>query len=532
MWLNSDPLLLCLFTLSLGLLIGFLICWFYYRLKTGGIQQLSQAIIRQAEIEVETLKKNQESLLKKNQALQQKELESHWQQEKRKIQREEERFKQREDKLEHRQNLADKKVSDLEKREAALTESKIQLELKLVQLQATRASLIEELEKLAGLSAQEARELLKAKISNEIKIEMAHLWRRSVKEAEETAEKEAARIIATAITRLAVPCVNEATVTTVAIPSDEMKGRIIGKEGRNIRTFEQATGITLIIDDTPNAIVLSGFDPIRMQIAKIALTDLVQDGRIHPTRIEEIVGKAKQNMQSLIKKYGEEAVLRAGAINMSADLILLLGKLKFRLSFGQNVLDHSLEVSHLMSLMAAELGLDSTLARRIGLLHDIGKAVSHEVEGSHALVGRDLALRYGESQEVANGIGCHHFEIEARTIEASLCSAADAISASRQGARSEPVEHYIKRLKKLEALALQFPAVEKAYAMQAGREIRVVVKPSLIDDGGTLCLARELTKKIEEELCYQGKIKVTVIREMRAIDYAVKQLVHIAPNAK
>ena len=342
-----------------------------------------------------------------------------------------------------------------------------------------------------------------------------------MKEAKEESEQEASRIIATAINRLAVPCVSETTVNTVAIPNEEMKGRIIGREGRNIRALERATGITCIIDDTPGAIVLSGFDPIRMHIAKMALAELIHDGRIHPTSIEEAVAKAQQNIQKLIKKYGEDAAMRVGAINLHPELINLLGKLKFRFSYGQNILGHSLEVSHLMGMMAAELGLDSRMAKRIGLLHDMGKAVSHEMEGTHAIIGHDLALKYGESKEVANGIGCHHGEIEATTIEGSLCSAADAISASRQGARSESVDEYVKRLKRLEDLACEFSGVEKAYAMQAGREIRVVVLPDEVDDDGVITLARDLTKRIENELNYPGKIKVTVIREKRIIEYAV-----------
>jgi ribonuclease Y len=300
-----------------------------------------------------------------------------------------------------------------------------------------------------------------------------------------------------------------------------MKGRIIGREGRNIRALERETGINFIIDDTPGAVVLSGFDPVRKHIAKMALTELVQDGRIHPTRIEEVVEKATLNVHKQIKQYGEDAALRAGAMNLHPELINLLGKLKFRYSYGQNVLDHSLEVSHLMGLMAAEMGLDIRLAKRIGLLHDVGKAVTHEIEGSHAIIGHDLALKYGESKEAANGIGCHHHEMPPLTIEADLCSAADAISASREGARIEAVEEYIKRLKKLEDMAAEYPGVDRAYAMQAGREIRIVVLPNEIDDAGVINLARELTKRIEQELSYPGKIKVTVIREMRVVEYAV-----------
>ena len=384
-----------------------------------------------------------------------------------------------------------------------------------------QAKLLVQLEQTAGLSAAEAKDVLLKNITNEVKNDAANLIRRTISEAREESEKEASKIIATAINRLAVPCVSEATVNTVAIPNEEMKGRIIGREGRNVRALERATGINFVIDDTPNAVVLSGFDPVRMQIAKMALTDLVQDGRIHPTHIEEAVERAKLNVQKLIKKYGEDAALRAGAMNLHPEIITLLGKLKFRFSYGQNILDHSLEVSHLMGMMAAELGLDIRVAKRIGLLHDMGKAVSHEIEGSHAIIGHDLALKYGETKDVANGIGCHHGEIEPITVEGSLCNPADAISASRHGARSEPVEEYVKRLKRLEDMACEFAGVEKAYAMQAGREIRVVVLPDEVDDDGVLNLARNLTKRIEQDLRYPGKIKVTVIREKRIVEYAV-----------
>jgi ribonuclease Y len=510
-----------IFTALLGIGCGIAGFWIFQKLKIGGFQKIASDIIRKAEFEAESFKKAHEFSLRQQQIEQQREREQLWHQDRRKIQLEEDRLKQREDKLETRFNLVEKKLADIEKREALLLEKKALIEKENARQSEIQNFLINQLEKISGLSVSEAKDLLLQRMTGEAKAEAANLIRKIRKEAEETAEHESHRIIASAITRLAVRCVPEATVNTVAIPNEEMKGRIIGKEGRNIRALERATGITFIIDDTPSAVVLSGFDPIRLHCAKLALTELVMDGRIHPTRIEEVVEKTKQNMLKLIKQAGEDAALRIGAINLNPELIQLLGKLKFRYSFGQNVLDHSLEVSHLMGLMAAELGLDIRLAKRIGLLHDIGKALSHEVEGSHALIGRDFALRYGETSEVANGIGCHHFEIEPITIEGSLCSAADAISASRQGARSEPVEEYIKRLKKLEDMALNFEGVDKAYAMQAGREVRVVVQPEVINDLEVGTLARQLTKKIEEELSYPGKIKVTVIREMRAVEYAV-----------
>lgn len=509
-----------LFTLA-GFVLGFTLLWIYYWSKTGGIKNLSANIIEKAEIEAETLKKTSELVLRQKQVDQQRDLEQTWQSERKKLQREEERIKQREDKLESRMNLVEKKLFDIEKREAILIGRKAQLDEEKKQISTLHIQLLTELEKASGLSSTEAKDILMSRLTNEVKTESANLIRRIKKEAEEEAERKAASIIATAINRLAVSCASEATVCTVAIPNEEMKGRIIGREGRNIRSLERATGVNFIIDDTPNAVVISGFDPIRKHIAKTALTELIQDGRIHPTRIEEVVEKATTNVNKQIKQYGEDAALRAGAMNLHPELIILLGKLKFRYSYGQNVLEHSLEVSHLLGMMAAELGLDVRLARRIGLLHDIGKAVTHEIEGSHAIIGHDLAFKYGETKDIANGIGCHHQEMPPTTIEGRLCSVADAISASRPGARIEAVEEYIKRLKQLEEMAYQFPGVEKAYSLQAGREILVIVLPESVDDDGATTLARDLTKRIESELSYPGKIKVTVIREKRVIEYAI-----------
>lgn len=519
--MDSEILAGVLSILLLGGLVGAAFFWLWVRSKWGSFEKIGADILRKAEQDAETLKKSHDLSLKQQQLEQQKELEQLWHNERRKIQREEERLSIKEDKIEARMNLIERKLSEVESKEAGFALRKEKLDVEKNEVQHLTLRLLRDLEKMSGLSSTEAKELLIEQITNEAKTETSLLIRKIKKEAEEEAEKEAARIISTAICRLAVPCVSELTVNTVALPNEDMKGRIIGREGRNIRALEQATGINFTIDDTPGAVVLSGFDPIRLHIAKMALTELVQDGRIHPTRIEEAVEKAKINIQKMIKQYGEDAALRAGALNLNGELVQLLGRLRFRFSYGQNVLDHSLEVSHLMGLMAAELGLDVRLAKRIGLLHDIGKAVSHEVEGTHALIGHDLALKYGEAKEVANGIGCHHFEMEASTVEGSLCSAADAMSASRHGARSEPVEEYIKRLQKLEEMAFEFQGVERAFAMQAGREVRVVVLPEQIDDEGTEKLAKELTKRIEQELNYPGKIKVTVIREKRAVEYAV-----------
>lgn len=518
--MNPDHIAELLLALLLGCGIGATTLWIINKYKLGNYQQIAKGILQKADMEAASIRKANELVLKQSQIDQQREMEQIWHGERRKLQREEERLKLREDKLESRMNLVDKKLSDLEKREAVITARKAQLDEEKNQVAECHARLIQELENSSGLSAIEARDILINRMMQEVKTDAANLIRKAKKEAEEEAEREASTIIATAINRLAVSCASETTVNTVAIPNEEMKGRIIGREGRNIRALEHETGINFIIDDTPGAVVLSGFDPIRMHVAKTALNELITDGRIYPTRIEEVVEKARLNVKKQIKQHGEDAALRAGIMNLHPEIIMLLGKLKFRFSFGQNVLEHSLEVSHLMGMIAAELGLNVPLAKRIGLLHDMGKAVSHEMEGSHAIIGHDLALRFGEAKEVANGIGCHHHEMEPSTIEASFCSAADAISASRPGARIEAVEEYIKRLSKLEEMALEFPGVEKAYAMQAGREVRIVVMPDVIDDDGTVNLARTLTKRIEQELRYPGKIKVTVIREKRVVEYA------------
>lgn len=518
---SLDTLSPFLLTFFCGVLLGFGALWLHFFLTKKQAKQLAERILADAQLEGDNLLKQHELVLKQKSLDHQKELDLIASNERKKQEREEERIKQREEKCENRMSLVEKKLTDLEKRETLLASRKDHFENEKIEVAALKNALNEKFEKIAGLTTTEAKQQLLASIQTDIRGEVANYTRRMKKEAEEDAERSAAQIIATAIQRMAVPCASECTVNTVALPSEELKGRIIGREGRNIRTLEKFTGVNFIIDDTPGALVLSGYDPIRLHVAKLTMNDLISDGRIHPTRIEEAVEKAQTTTQKLIKQYGEDAALRAGCVDLHPEIHILLGKLKFRTSYGQNVLEHSLEVSHLMGMMAQELGLDSALAKRIGLLHDMGKAVSHEIEGTHALIGHDLALRYGESKDVANGIGCHHFEIEPTTIEGSLCSAADAISASRPGARIEALEEYTKRLKKLEQIAYEFPGVEKAYSMQAGREIRVIVEPELIDDEGTILLARDLTRRIEKEMSYPGKIKVMVIREKKAVEYAI-----------
>lgn len=516
----SDSILFFFIILS-GMILGILATLLMQRVRLKSIKKISTDILISAEKEAETLKKSIQIELHNKHLDLEKQLEKEWSKEKKKLVEYEDRIKQREDKLEHRMSLVEKKLLDTERRETILLAKKEKNEEEKKWIDEKKIEIISELEKLSGLSAIEAKEILLQKIQTEVKADSVNYIRKTIKEAEEEAEREANKIVANAINRLNVSCISEYTINTVPLPNEEMKGRIIGREGRNIRALERATGINFIIDETPNAVVLSGFDPLRLHVAKLTLTELVTDGRIHPTRIEEAVEKSKILAKKQIKQYGEDAALRAGIMNLHPELITLLGKLKFRYSYGQNVLEHSLEVAHLMGLMAGELGLDIERAKRIGLLHDMGKAVSHEIEGTHAIIGYNLALKYGESKEVANGIGCHHFEMDPTTIEASLITSADRFSAGRLGARSEAAEECIKRITKLENLANQFPGVERAFALQAGREVRIFVNPEIIDDDGVINLARDLSKRIERDLCYSGKIKVSVTREKCFVEYAM-----------
>ena len=367
---------------------------------------------------------------------------------------------------------------------------------------------------------EEAKEYLLRNVENEVRHEMAILVKEIESKAKEEAERKAKDIIATAIQKCAADHASEITVSVVPLPNDEMKGRIIGREGRNIRTLETLTGIDLIIDDTPEAVILSGFDPIRREVARITLEKLIADGRIHPARIEEMVEKAKKEVENTISQEGENATFETGVHSLHPELVKLLGKLKYRTSYGQNVLNHSIEVSHLAGLMAAELGVDISTAKRAGLLHDIGKAIDHEVEGSHVTIGADLLKKYKESNEILNAVLAHHGDVEPTSVIAVLVQAADSISAARPGARRESLESYIKRLTKLEEIANSFEGVEKSYAIQAGREIRIMVKPEDVADAEIVLKAREIVKRIENELEYPGQIKVTVLRETRAIEYA------------
>ncbi len=429
------------------------------------------------------------------------------------IQRNERRIFQREEVL-------DKKTDALEKREAAIAAKEAEVEETQAAVRSLHDQQLHELEKISGMSMDAAREMLLANVERDARHDAAILIRDIESKTKEEADKRARNIISLAIQRFAADHVAEATVSVVPLPNDDMKGRIIGREGRNIRALETATGVDLIIDDTPEAVILSGFDPVRREIARIALEKLILDGRIHPARIEEMVEKAKKEVDGAIREAGEAAVLEVGVNGLHHELVRYLGRMRYRTSYGQNVLKHSVEVAHLAGIMAAELGANVALAKRAGLLHDIGKSIDHEVEGPHTQIGADLAKKYRENNAIIHAIAAHHGDIEPQTVEAILVQAADAISAARPGARRETLESYIKRLEKLEEIANSFDGVDTSYAIQAGREIRIIVKPDRVNDSDAVVLAKEIAKRIEAELEYPGQIKVSVIRETRTVDYA------------
>ena len=414
----------------------------------------------------------------------------------------------------------DRKLDQLEKKDESLNQKIKEYEDKTAEVEQIKVQQTEKLEELSGLTAESAKELLIAQVEEQARFEAAQKLIEIETQLKEDAEEKARNIIALAISRIASDQVAESTVSVVALPNDDMKGRIIGREGRNIRAVETATGVDLIIDDTPEAITISSFDPIRREVARLTLEKLVSDGRIHPTRIEETVEKAKREVESRIKQAGEKAVFETGIHGLNNELVKILGRLMYRTSYGQNVLNHSVEVSYIAGIIADELGVDGTLARRAGLLHDIGKAMTQEVEGSHVQIGVEIAKKYKENKDVIHAIEAHHGDVEPRTVTAMIVQAADAISAARPGARREDIENFIKRLQKLEEICSGFDGVDKAYAIQAGREVRVMVKPEEVNDQSMVLLARDMAKKIEGELKYPGQIKVNIIRESRATDFA------------
>jgi len=422
--------------------------------------------------------------------------------------------------LRNREESLERKLASVEKRERELNELQAQLQQKGEELEALKAEARKELERIAGVQTAEAREMILRTVEEEMQQEIAIRVREMEEKARQESERQARKIVSLAIQRCCVDQASESTVSVVPLESDEMKGRIIGREGRNIRVFEALTGVDLIIDDTPEAVVLSCFDPIRREVARIALSNLVSDGRIHPGRIEDMVNRARSEVKARIQAEGERACLETGVTGLPPQLVELLGKLFFRTSFGQNMLNHSIEVSHLAAIIAAEIGANVHVARRGGLLHDIGKALDHEMEGTHIQLGVDLLRRYGESDSVIHCVAAHHEDIPMETVEAVIVYAADSISSTRPGARRENLETYVKRLQTLEEIADSFPGVEKSFAIQAGREVRIIVRPDEVDDLMSVKLAREVAAKIEAEVQYPGEIKVTVIRETRATDFA------------
>lgn len=436
------------------------------------------------------------------------------------IQKSEQRLLQREELITSKELLLDKKMDSIEGVKQELEQKNRDLEIKAGEIQQAHGRMIQELEKVSNMTAEQARNQLLDELLESVKKDAGIMAKEIEQNAKEDAEKKAKNIIGLAIQKCAADHAAEITVSVVPLPNDEMKGRLIGRVGRNIRALENATGIDLIIDDTPDVVTLSGFDPMRREIARITIERLITDGRIHPARIEEMVDKVRRELDVQIKETGEGATFDAGVYGIHPELVKLLGRLKYRTSYGQNVLNHSLEVSYLAGLMAGELGADIKIAKRAGLLHDIGKAVDHEVEGTHIQIGVDLAKKYKESSAVIHAIEAHHNDVEPTTLEAIIVQAADAISGSRPGARRESLENYVKRLEKLEGLANSFAGVEQSYAIQAGREIRVIVKPEQVNDASTIFLAKEIANKLEQELEYPGQIKVSVIRETRSVEYA------------
>ncbi|NLK72995.1 MAG: ribonuclease Y [Clostridiales bacterium] len=513
MHINYAAIITGIITIIVGFLIGYIFRKTVGERKISSAEQKAKNIILDAENKAETIKKEITIEAKEEAHRLRNEIEKEIRDRRAEMQRQERRLIQKEENI-------DRKLENIEKKEENIERQEEQIYHKEKELEELKKKHIEELERISGYSTEEAKELLLAIVEKEVKHEAAVMIKEIEQKTKEEADKKAREIITSSIQKCAADHVAESTVSVVALPNDEMKGRIIGREGRNIRAIETLTGIDLIIDDTPEAVILSGFDPIKREIARIALEKLIIDGRIHPTRIEEMVEKAEKEVNNTIKEEGEQATFEVGIHNLHPELIKLLGRLKYRTSYGQNILKHSLEVAHLAGLMAAELGLDIKLAKRAGLLHDIGKAVDHEVEGTHVDIGIDLLRKYKESEQVIQSMASHHGDYEPRNLEAVLITAADALSAARPGARRETLETYIKRLQKLEEIANSAEGVDKSFAIQAGREIRIIVKPEELTDEEIVFLARDISKKIEDELEYPGQIKVNVIRETRAIEYA------------
>ncbi len=511
-----NPILIGLVALALGAALG----WVIHHLKSQADARSAGSIVARARQEAETIVRDatlraQDQLLKARE-----QFDAEAKARRQELADAEKRLLQRETNLDRKVDWLDRKTEEVSRKEQAIVEREKELHKIQGELDELKRLTQIELQRVANLSAEQAKTMLLKQIEDEVRAEAGALTRRLIEDARQNAEREAKRVVTIAVERCASNHVQSSTSSTVLLPNEDMKGRIIGREGRNIRAFEAATGVNVVIDDTPQVVALSGFDPVRRELAKMTLERLISDGRINPARIEEEVAKVTGELDETIRQAGEEAVARLGLQKVHPEIIKLLGRLKFRHSFAQNVLDHSIEVAEIEGMIAAELGYNQQIAKRVGLFHDIGKAVDHEVEGSHAAIGAELLRKYGEPEEVCQGVATHHHEVEPVTVYGILTSAADAISASRPGARSESMELYLQRLEKLEALANSFPGVEHSFALQAGREIRVFVDPGKINDGEAMALARSIAKKVEAELQYPGQIKVTVVRETRSVEYA------------
>jgi ribonucrease Y len=518
--MDTNTIIFALLGLIVGAVVGFFVCKSIAEAKIAGAKSSAEQIIDEGTREAEALKK--EALLEAKDEIHQlrTEAEQDIRDRRAELQKQENRLMQKEENLDRKDESLDKREALLEKKDDSLTVKQQHIEEMESKVEEVVRAQQTELERISSLTREDARAIILDRVENELSHDIAIMVKETENRAKEDADKKAKEILSLAIQRCAADHVAETTVSVVNLPNDEMKGRIIGREGRNIRTLETLTGIDLIIDDTPEAVILSGFDPIRRETARIALDKLVQDGRIHPARIEEMVEKSRREVDEYIREVGEQTTFEVGVHGLHPDLMKILGRLKFRTSYGQNVLKHSMEVAYLSGLMAAELGEDETLAKRAGLLHDIGKAIDHEVEGSHVEIGVELATKYKEHPVVINAIASHHGDTEPTSIIAVLVAAADALSAARPGARSETLENYIRRLEKLEEISESYEGVEKSFAIQAGREVRIMVKPDTIGDLEAHRLARDIRKRIEDELDYPGHIKVTVIRETRAVEYA------------
>ena len=506
--------------LVIGILAGYVVRKSVGEKAIGSAEQRASNIILDAENQAETIKKEITIEAKEDAHRMRSDVEREVRNRRNEMDRLEKRLISKEESIDKKLENIEKKEAGIEKKEESIANTEHRLAEKEAELDSFIERQLHELERVSGYTAEEAKALLLSNLEKEIRHDASVMIKEIESRAKDEADKKAKEIITGAIQRCAADQVAESTVSVVNLPNDEMKGRIIGREGRNIRAIETATGVDLIIDDTPEAVILSSFDPVRREVARICLEKLIIDGRIHPARIEETVEKAEREVNQSIKEAGEQATFDVGIHNLHPELVKLLGRLKYRTSYGQNVLQHSVEVAHLAGLMASELGLDPKLAKRAGLLHDIGKSIDHEVEGTHVDIGIDLLRKYKESETVISGMAAHHGDYEAKSLEAVLVAAADALSAARPGARRETLETYINRLQKLEEIANTTLGVEKSYAIQAGREIRIIARPEEKSDDDIPLLAREISKKIESELQYPGQIKVNVIRETRAIEYA------------